>query len=157
MLEIKDLTVRVEDKKILDNFSINIGKGEVHAIMGPNGTGKSTLSKVILGSDEYKNMLPKRCIYGHKGSYGRAFIIAGSVGLSGAAFITTECTVRAGAGLTTLVCPKEIQDILSSKLIEAMTINLEDNSVRMNIKNADSITISFRIRNKLYALLSDGL
>lgn len=54
MLEIKDLTVSVEDKKILDNFSINIGKGEVHAIMGPNGTGKSTLSKVILGSDEYK-------------------------------------------------------------------------------------------------------
>lgn len=116
--------------------------GEVKVL--PIGIPKQVKQEVsdniyILGSDEYKNMLPKRCIYGHKGSYGRAFIIAGSVGLSGAAFITTECTVRAGAGLTTLVCPKEIQDILSSKLIEAMTMNLEDNSVRMTIKNADSI------------------
>lgn len=93
----------------------------------------------ILGSDEYKDILPKRCIYGHKGIYGRALIIAGSVGLSGAAFITTECTVRAGAGLTTLVCPKEIQNTLSSKLIEAMTMNLEDSRVRITIKNADSI------------------
>lgn len=54
MLEVKNLTACVLDKKILDDFSINIKAGEVHAIMGPNGTGKSTLSKVIMGSDEYQ-------------------------------------------------------------------------------------------------------
>ncbi len=52
-LEIKNLNVSVKDKKILNNFNILIKKGEIHAIMGPNGTGKSTLSKVILGDQNY--------------------------------------------------------------------------------------------------------
>lgn len=45
--------VTKDDKKILDNFSLEINSGEIHAIMGPNGTGKSTLSKVIMGSHDY--------------------------------------------------------------------------------------------------------
>lgn len=48
-IEIKNLTVKVGTKIILNDFSLNIKKGEVHAIMGPNGTGKSTLSKAIMG------------------------------------------------------------------------------------------------------------
>lgn len=54
MLKIENLTVSVDSKKILDDFSLNINDGETHVIMGPNGTGKSTLSKVILGSEDYK-------------------------------------------------------------------------------------------------------
>ena len=53
-LKIKDLTVSVENKTILKNFNIEIKSGEIHAIMGPNGTGKSTLSKVIMGDTNYK-------------------------------------------------------------------------------------------------------
>ena len=49
-----DLSVDVKTKQVLDNFNLNIAPGEVHVIMGPNGVGKSTLSKVIMGSDEYK-------------------------------------------------------------------------------------------------------
>ncbi|MEG1597552.1 MAG: Fe-S cluster assembly ATPase SufC [Bacilli bacterium] len=52
-LEIKDLNVRVKDKEILKDFSLNIYKGETHAIMGPNGTGKSTLAKVIMGHPSF--------------------------------------------------------------------------------------------------------
>ena len=54
MLKIKDLNVVVDEKKILNDFNIDIKEGEIHAIMGPNGTGKSTLSKVIMGNKNYK-------------------------------------------------------------------------------------------------------
>ena len=50
-LEIKNLCVEVEDKLILDNINLSIGNGEIHAIMGPNGVGKSTLSRVIMGDN----------------------------------------------------------------------------------------------------------
>ena len=53
MLIIKDLKVSVLDKEILNGLNLEIGDGEVHAIMGPNGTGKSTLSKVIMRDENY--------------------------------------------------------------------------------------------------------
>ena len=54
MLQIKDLEVKIKEKIVLKNFNLDIPSGEVHVIMGPNGVGKSTLSKVIMGSSEYK-------------------------------------------------------------------------------------------------------
>lgn len=54
MLKIDKLNVVVKEKKILNDFSIDIKDGEIHAIMGPNGTGKSTLSKVIMGNKNYE-------------------------------------------------------------------------------------------------------
>lgn len=53
-LKIENLFVSIEDKEILKDFSLEIKSGEIHAIMGPNGTGKSTLSKVIMGDPNYK-------------------------------------------------------------------------------------------------------
>lgn len=44
LLEIKDLHVNVEDKEILHGVNLEVGKDEVHVLMGPNGTGKSTLA-----------------------------------------------------------------------------------------------------------------
>ena len=52
-LEIKNLNTSVKEKKILNDFNLVINTGEIHAIMGPNGTGKSTLSKVIMGDENY--------------------------------------------------------------------------------------------------------
>lgn len=52
-LEIKNLTVEVEKKIILENFNLTIEPGTIHAIMGPNGVGKSTLSRVIMGDEKY--------------------------------------------------------------------------------------------------------
>ncbi|MCI9084326.1 MAG: Fe-S cluster assembly ATPase SufC [Bacilli bacterium] len=53
-LKIKDLTVEINNKTILKDFNLEIKSGEIHAIMGPNGTGKSTLTKVIMGDSNYK-------------------------------------------------------------------------------------------------------
>ena len=52
-IEISNLSVSVENKEVLKDLSLKINKGEIHVIMGPNGTGKSTLSKVLLGHPSY--------------------------------------------------------------------------------------------------------
>ena len=54
MLKIESLEVSVSNKKILNDFNLIINDGEIHAIMGPNGVGKSTLSRVIMGDNNYK-------------------------------------------------------------------------------------------------------
>lgn len=53
-LEIENLTVSIDGKPILKNLSLTLPKGELHAIMGPNGTGKSTLAKALAGHEDYK-------------------------------------------------------------------------------------------------------
>lgn len=54
VLEIKNLHVSIEDKKILKGVNLTMKTGEIHAIMGPNGTGKSTLSAAIMGNPNYE-------------------------------------------------------------------------------------------------------
>ena len=53
-LNIKNLSVKIENKNILNNLNLEINKGEVHAIMGPNGCGKSTLANVLAGKEDYE-------------------------------------------------------------------------------------------------------
>ena len=54
MLKIENLQVSINNKKILTDFNLIVNDGEIHAIMGPNGVGKSTLSRVIMGDNNYK-------------------------------------------------------------------------------------------------------
>ena len=53
-LKIENLTVTIEEKTILKDFNLVINSGEIHVLMGPNGIGKSTLTKVIMGDSNYK-------------------------------------------------------------------------------------------------------
>src|SRR3954453_24255411 len=53
LLEIKNLHVEIDGKKILNGLDLTVEKGAVHAIMGPNGSGKSTLSYVLAGKEAY--------------------------------------------------------------------------------------------------------
>src|SRR6266702_518199 len=54
MLEVENLHVEIEGRKILEGLSLAVNAGEVHAIMGPNGSGKSTLAYVLAGKEEYE-------------------------------------------------------------------------------------------------------
>ena len=54
MLSIKNLKVSINGKKIINGFNLEVKAGEVHAIMGPNGTGKSTLASAIAGKENYE-------------------------------------------------------------------------------------------------------
>jgi Fe-S cluster assembly ATP-binding protein len=54
MLEIKNLHANIEGKEILKGINLKVNAGEVHAIMGPNGGGKSTLAQVLAGREEYE-------------------------------------------------------------------------------------------------------
>src|ERR1700722_20085735 len=54
MLSIKNLSVAISGKQILRNLNLEVNSGEVHAIMGPNGTGKSTLAATLAGREEYE-------------------------------------------------------------------------------------------------------
>ena len=53
ILEVQNLTASINDIKILNNFNLKVKKGEIHAIMGRNGSGKSTFSKIIAGHPSY--------------------------------------------------------------------------------------------------------
>ena len=54
MLSIRNLKVTINNKKIINGFNLDVNAGEVHAIMGPNGTGKSTLAAAIAGKENYQ-------------------------------------------------------------------------------------------------------
>ena len=94
----------------------------------------------VLSRESYRNKLIKRKIYGHKGNYGRAVLVAGSIGCLGAARLATESCIRSGAGLTTLITSSEGRKLLSGSLVEGMLATLEDNEkVKYLVSKADAV------------------
>ena len=64
-LVIKNLHVKVEETEILKGVDLIIKSGEVHAVMGPNGTGKSTLAYALMGHPKYKVTQGEATLDGH--------------------------------------------------------------------------------------------
>jgi hydroxyethylthiazole kinase-like uncharacterized protein yjeF len=75
---------------------------------------------------EMRRSLPPRPFESHKGNYGHLVVLAGSEGKTGAASLTAEGALRAGAGLVTVACPASLNDILEVKITEAMTLPLPE-------------------------------
>lgn len=78
-----------------------------------------------------RSHLPPRAPDGHKGTFGRVLIIAGSIGMSGAAILCAQGALRAGSGLVTLASPGSISPILAAALPEAITLPLPDQEGRL--------------------------
>ena len=122
-LEIKDLHVSIEDKEILKGVNLTLKTGEIHAIMGPNGTGKSTLSAAIMGNPNYE-------------------VTQGEILLDGQNILELEVDERARVGLfLAMQYPSEIPGITNAEFMRA-AINArreEDDkiSVREFLKKLD--------------------
>ena len=78
--------------------------------------------------DEIKEILPKREAKSHKGTYGRVGIIAGSKGMTGAAYLSSTAAIRSGAGLVYSIVPDEIADIMAIKLTEVIIKSYQNNN-----------------------------
>lgn len=101
VLEIKNLHVSIEDKEILKGVNLIMKTGEIHAIMGPNGTGKSTLSAAIMGNPNYT-------------------VTKGEILLDGEDVLEMEVDERARAGLFLAVqYPSEIPGITNAEFMRA--------------------------------------
>lgn len=84
--------------------------------------------------------IPKRQKDSHKGDYGHVFVIAGSQGLTGAAYLVSQSALRSGSGLVTLAIPKTLNPIMEIKLTEAMTLPLQETKdVSLSLKSKDRI------------------
>lgn len=79
---------------------------------------------VFLTRSDYRVLLKQRKIDGHKGSFGKVLVIAGSKGMVGAACLTSMSVLKSGAGVVKLAVPCCIEPVVASKLTEVMTIAL---------------------------------
>ena len=101
VLEIKNLHVSIEDKEILKGLNLTLKTGEIAAIMGPNGTGKSTLSAAIMGNPNYE-------------------VTEGEILFDGENILELEVDERARLGLfLAMQYPSEIPGITNAEFIRA--------------------------------------
>src|SRR3989338_4829112 len=74
-----------------------------------------------MANKKIKSVLLKRRQDTNKGDYGHVFVVAGSVGMTGAAYLTAQAALLSGSGLVSLGIPKSLNAILARKLVEVMT------------------------------------
>ena len=101
LLEVRDLHVAVEEKEILHGVNLTLGQDETHVLMGPNGTGKSTLGYAITGNPDYQ-------------------ITAGQILLNGEDITNTPVNVRAKKGIfLSFQNPLEVSGVTLSAFIRS--------------------------------------
>ena len=114
-LEIKDLHVSIDDKEILKGVNLTINTGEIHAIMGPNGTGKSTLSSAIMGHPSYE-------------------VTQGEVLLDGENILEMEVDERAKAGLfLAMQYPSEITGVTNADFMRSAINSQREEGQEINL------------------------
>src|SRR3954451_21283237 len=84
---------------------------------------------VLLDDESMARLVPERGKRGHKGSFGKLLVIAGSLDYAGAALLVCRAAARAGAGLVTLAVPESLQPLFAAKVVEATTMALPEDDV----------------------------
>lgn len=90
----------------------------------------------LITQDAVRSYLPTRRLSSHKGIFGHAGIIAGSVGKTGAAAMAANAALRIGAGLVTVAVPSSVNDVLEAKLLEVMTAPMPETKSRTLARSA---------------------
>ena len=141
ILEIKDLFVNADDKEILKGINLVVKQGEVHAIMGPNGNGKSTLLNAIMGNPSYT-------------------VTSGSITYNGEDVLKMSVDERSKKGIfLAMQYPKEISGVTNSDFLRAaINSRLEKNiSLFKFIKEMDNGISTLKMKNDLaHRFVNDG-
>lgn len=95
----------------------------------------SEVTAFTLEETEASGLLKKRLPWGHKGTFGKAAVIAGSTGMTGAACLTANAALKSGAGTVTAAVPESLNHIFEIKLTEVMTHPLKDTGRGVFSKN----------------------
>ncbi len=149
-----DVTIAIAALKPVHLMNIDrIGKIVTVDINIPESCFPENAANVIIPTDEnIKKVLPKKSDDAHKGDFGRAVIIAGSVNYQGAAVLSANACVRSGAGITQLVFPKAAYSAIASKVTEPILLPVASNAdgtfsemakweILEAVKQADAILI----------------
>lgn len=120
------------------------------------------INNYILNSDVFSDLVPNRCKQTNKGDFGRAFIITGSPGMTGAGCLSAKAALRTGAGLVYIGVPLSLAHIYNIALAEAITISLNDwdgtaNSKRGYLTLECIQELSEQIKNKNVIAIGPGL
>lgn len=88
----------------------------------------------------------------HKGDYGHVFVLAGSVGMTGAAYLTSQATLLSGSGLVTLGIPKSLNPIMEAKLTEVMTLPLDETAEQSFAASSEKRILDFASKADVVAI-----
>lgn len=99
--------------------------------MAPEQTGPSATDRPAERLDDLSAgvLLPARPVRGHKGTFGKLLVVAGSLDYAGAALLVCQAAGRVGAGLVTLAVPESLQPLFAAKVVEATTMALAEDDV----------------------------
>lgn len=94
--------------------------------------------------DLVADLLPERPLYGHKGTFGKTMVIAGSINYPGAPYLAASAAYRTGAGLVTLASPASLQPMIASKLTEATYVPLAENNGAIDASAVEAVLQSLK-------------
>lgn len=130
-IEIKNLEVEIENKTIIKNFNLTINTGEIHTIMGPNGVGKSSLLKTIMGDPNY-------------------VVKNGDILINNESIINLKVNERSKKGIFLgMQMPNEIEGVTTADLMRSTLRDNEDFKLYSFVKEINGLCDKLKINKEM--------